>query len=79
MQNNIMRFGDLYVKQKSGTVMGSPPAPDWANLFEGLHELEFLPRFQTNLQLYRRFIDDVFLVWRPTNDWLAFALLLHWT
>ena len=24
-------------------------------------------------------IDDVFLVWRPTNDWLAFALLLHWT
>ena len=71
MQNNIMRFGDLYVKQKSGTVMGSPPAPDWANLFEGLHELEFLPRFQTNLQLYKRFIDDVFLVWRPTNDPVA--------
>ena len=44
MDKNIVRFGDLYFKQRSGTAMGKPPAPMWANIFEGLHELEFLPR-----------------------------------
>ena len=43
MKNNIIKFGDKYAKQKSGTAMGKPPAPSWANIFQGLHEMEYLP------------------------------------
>ena len=68
MKNNIMKFGDIYVKQESGTAMGKPPAPGWATIFEGLHEIEFLPEFKSNLLLYVRFIDDVFGIWIPTDN-----------
>ncbi|KAL7523625.1 hypothetical protein ACHAXR_000257, partial [Thalassiosira sp. AJA248-18] len=78
MKNNIIRFGDKYAKQKSGTAMGKPPAPPWATLFEGIHEIDFLPRWQTYLLLYLRFIDDIWALWipsgEPTTDeanWLA--------
>ena len=78
MNNNIIRFGDTYVRQISGTAMGKPPAPPWAIIFEGIHEIQFLPQWQSNLLLYVRFIDDVFGLWIPSEDeatdtasWLA--------
>lgn len=33
MTRNIVRFGDIYRKQISGTAMGTPPAPPWAVIF----------------------------------------------
>lgn len=67
MRNNIFRFGDLYCKQVSGTAMGTPPAPPWATIFEGLHEeTAILPTFKPNFPLYVRFLDDIFGVWRRT-------------
>ena len=78
MKNNIIRFGDIYVRQISGTAMGKPPAPPWAIIFEGIHETKFLPQWQSNLLLYVRFIDDVYGIWIPSGDsatdttnWLA--------
>lgn len=68
MNNNIIRLGDRYVRQVSGTAMGKPPAPPWATLFEGIHEIEFLPRWQEHLLLYKRFIDDIFAIWIPYTD-----------
>ena len=68
MRNNIFRFGDLYCKQVSGTAMGTPPAPPWATIFEGLHEeTAILPTFKPNFPLYVRFLDDIFGVWRRTT------------
>ena len=67
MTNNILRLGNVYVKQISGTAMGKPPAPPWATIFEGIHEIDFLPRWTSNLLIYKRFIDDVFLVWVPSD------------
>jgi len=79
MKNNIIRFGDVYRKQIRGTAMGKPPAPPWSTLFEGLHEMEFLPLWETYLASYVRFIDDVHGVWIPDGDpdtdemrWLEF-------
>ena len=79
MCNNIIRFGDKYARQISGTAMGKPPAPPWATIFEGIHEIEFLPQWDTNILVYVRFIDDVWGIWLPSDDatidaerWLAF-------
>ena len=68
MNNNIVRFGDLYRKQILGTAMGGKPAPIWANVFEGLHELEFLPRWTDSVLFYVRFIDTVYGIWMPPTN-----------
>ena len=65
MKNNIIRLGDKYVRQISGTAMGKPPAPPWATLFEGLHEIDYLPLWEAFLRLYRRYIDDTYGLWLP--------------
>jgi hypothetical protein len=83
MKNNIFTFGDTTWKQLTGTAMGTPPAPPWATLYYALHENDFLPRFEDNLLLYRRFIDDVFGIWRITdhatndNSWNSFKQTLN--
>jgi hypothetical protein len=51
MRCNIFYFGDTTWRQISGTAMGCPPAPPWANTFFGLFEAIFLPIFQDNLSL----------------------------
>lgn len=68
MKHNIFTFGDTTWKQLTGTAMGTPPAPPWATLYYALLENDFLPHFEQNLILYRRFIDDVFGIWRITDD-----------
>lgn len=83
MKNNIFTFGDTTWKQRTGTAMGTPPAPPWATLYYALHENDFLPRFEENLPLYRRFIDDVFGIWQvtdhATNDttWNSFKCTMN--
>jgi len=67
MKNNIFTFGDTVWKQTTGTAMGTPPAPPWATLYYALNEDTFLPKFDENLVLYRRFIDDVFGIWKVTD------------
>jgi hypothetical protein len=63
--------------------MGCPPAPPWKNTFYALCEAIFLPQFQDNLALYKRFIDDVLGLWLiidpATNDatWTAFFAAMH--
>jgi hypothetical protein len=82
MRCNIFSFGDTFWRQISGTAMGCPPAPPWANTFFGLFEEIFLPIFQDNLSLYKRLIDDVNGIWTiqnpATNDetWEQFKAAL---
>ena len=47
--------------------MGTPPAPPYATLYFAIHENAFLPEYADNLQLYRRFIDDVIGIWLVTD------------
>ena len=67
MKNNIFQFGDMFFKQKTGTAMGAPPAPPWATIYMALSENQFLP-YHDCLIFYRRFIDDVFGIWRWNGD-----------
>jgi hypothetical protein len=47
--NNVVKFGDLYRNQISGTGMGKPPAPPWANTFMAIKEDQFLLVYQASL------------------------------
>ena len=33
LKNNVFSFGNLFYQQKMGTAMGTPMAPNYANLF----------------------------------------------
>eukprot|EP00956_Cyclotella_meneghiniana_P004187 scaffold5127_cov49-Cyclotella_meneghiniana.AAC.3 len=67
-RNNLFKFGDTYWRQKSGTAMGTPPAPPYATIFYALHENEMLPRWSQQIPFYKRFIDDVFGIWLTHED-----------
>ena len=78
MQNNRMRFGDLYIQQISGIAMGMSPAPTIANLYVSIFETEvILPLFKKYLPLYLRFIDDGLAVWQHSNNKMLDAELIQ--
>lgn len=83
MKNNVFTFGDTTWKQLTGTAMGTPPAPPWATIYMALNEEQFLPRFESHLPLYRRFIDDIIGIWRVTDPttneatWIQFQTALN--
>lgn len=64
MSFNFFSFGDTYWKQKQGLAMGTPVAPILANLYLGYYEeTVIIPMFQQHLFLYKRFLDDIFIIW----------------
>ncbi len=53
----------------SGTVMGSPPAPPYTDMFEGLHEKGLLAVNKPQLEtLYVRYIDKNIGLWAPASS-----------
>eukprot|EP00804_Cyclotella_cryptica_P009495 CCRYP_006218-RA/>CCRYP_006218-RA protein AED:0.15 eAED:0.15 QI:0/-1/0/1/-1/0/1/0/126 len=78
--NSIVKFGDTYWCQTSGTGMGVSPAPPWATIFYTLHEQHFIPKWNAHIVFYKRCIDDIIGIWLPypdmdtdTNLWSAFC------
>ena len=63
MRNNLFCFGDTFWKQISGVAMGAPPACCIAMIYYFIHESNLLPSFSTELQFYRRYIDNVLGIW----------------
>ena len=56
--------------QVSGTAMGTPMAPTVANLFMGFLESNLLESspIRINPDFWKRFIDDIFLLWTGTES-----------
>ena len=68
LQNNVFEFNGKYYLQKQGTAMGTKMAPAYANIF--MRNLE--PKLQAvgkdNILTWKRFIDDIFIVWTGTRE-----------
>ena len=70
MKNCVFQFGNTYWVQNIGTAMGTPVACIYAILFYGYFEkTDILKKYNFNLQLYKRAIDDICGIWRenPNN------------
>ena len=74
MRNCVFQFGNTFWVQKIGTAMGTPVACIYAILFYGYFEkTEILRKYSSNLQIYKRAIDDICGIWRQDpNDRNAF-------
>uniref|UniRef100_A0A803JSK4 Reverse transcriptase domain-containing protein n=1 Tax=Xenopus tropicalis TaxID=8364 RepID=A0A803JSK4_XENTR len=67
LHHNYFWFNNKYFLQLCGTAMGTRFAPSYANLFMGYWEREHLKGWEANLSLWRRYIDDIIIVWRGTE------------
>ena len=83
MQNSIFQFGNLFYKHLTGTAMGTPPAPPWATIFYGIHEIVILDKFKDCcIFLYKRFIDVIIGIWLchpdPEEDFCLWTSFQAW-
>ena len=65
LKHNYFEFDDRCYIQIHGTAMGTPFAPNFANIFMHNCESQILTTApeQKTLLVWKRFIDDIFLVW----------------
>lgn len=75
LQNNNFLFKENFYLQEVGCAMGSKMAPQLANIYMGKFENEFIlgPKnpFRDQIRFYKRFIDDIFLVFTGTQQNLS--------
>ncbi|CAJ0965945.1 unnamed protein product [Ranitomeya imitator] len=73
LTRNFFMFEDQFFIQKRGTAMGSNMAPPYANIFMDQFEMSFVythSSFKSYAAYWRRYIDDVFLIWTGDVDTL---------
>lgn len=63
MQHNYFEFGDTLWLQRQGTAMGTSVAPAFASLYVAHFEAIVRREFSAHMAYYRRFIDDIFILW----------------
>jgi hypothetical protein len=79
MDNGYCQFNGQYYKQVHGTVMGTPVAPPYSNIYvASCLEAEAQARSEYWPVLYKRFIDDGFFIWeRDEASLVAFLQMLN--
>ena len=67
---NVFEFGLRLFAQKIGTAMGTRLAPVFANLFMAMIDNLTLAidEFRRFIAFYKRFIDDIFIIWTGTEE-----------
>ncbi|KAL2087323.1 hypothetical protein ACEWY4_018382 [Coilia grayii] len=71
LTKNYFKFQDRYYLQHRGSAMGSPMAPNYANLFMGKFELDFVYNnnpYSKFLKRFWRYIDDLYFIWSGSTD-----------
>jgi hypothetical protein len=74
LKYNIMKFNGEFFLQLNGVAMGTPAAPQIASLFMDLLEavmwLNLSQRFGSYLKIWKRYIDDILIIWNGPEDYL---------
>jgi hypothetical protein len=69
MENNVFQLDDCWFHQQNGTAMGTSVACVYATIYYSYHEeTTILPRYESSLRYYRRFIDDILAIWIPPQE-----------
>ena len=63
LEHNHFKFQDEHYLQTKGTAMGTPMAPQYANIFMAHLEERILKKSTQKPILYLRYIDDIFMLW----------------
>jgi hypothetical protein len=81
MKHGYCQFDGQYYKQVQGTVMGTPVAPPYSNIYvASCLEAAAKAKCDNWPRIYKRFIDDGFFVWEGDEaSLLAFLQLLNST
>ncbi|KAM4770876.1 uncharacterized protein WCC33_002646 [Rhinophrynus dorsalis] len=73
LNTNYFVFNKIFYLQTRGTAMGTRFAPSFANLFLGIWEDDTIWAsnwFTPHIKLYRRYIDDIVMVWHGSSKLL---------
>ena len=81
LKNNVFRFGNQIYSQIKGTCMGTPMAPNYANLFMAEFEENMLDEYHKKTGqrplIWWRYIDDIFCIWtggaKRLQDFIQFV------
>ena len=76
LTNNYFDFNGKHYHQKSGTAMSTKLAPSYANLFMSKFEQDHVYTYHLQPILWKRFIDDICLIWTHGMDSLE-EFILH--
>ena len=79
LQNNFFNFDGKIYKQTDGIAMGSPFSPSLANAFLCFHEQIWLNDCPEDFNpvYYRRYVDDIFAVFRSPDHLEKFTSYLN--
>lgn len=67
LELNNFEFDGVNYVQVSGTSMGTRIGPNYANIFMGLLESNFLDTQNLKPLYYKRYIDDIFMIWQHSE------------
>ena len=68
LRMNYFEFNNQTYLQVSGTAMGTRCAPNYAIIFMGDLEQEFLDKCEKKPRVWYRFIDDIFMIWNHSRQ-----------
>ena len=69
LNHNNFTFNDTNYLQTKGCPMGTICAPSYANLFMGVfEEIHIYPFIKDKISLYLRYIDDIIIFWKDTEE-----------
>ena len=68
LHNMYLEFNNEFFLQIGGTAMGTALAPNYTNLFMDRFETKALSNYPLQPLIWKRFIDDIFLIWTHGED-----------
>ena len=68
LHNMYFEFNGDYFLQIGGTAMGTALAPNYANIFIDKFETKSLDNYPLKPLIWKRFIDDIFMVWTHSEE-----------